>query len=111
MPDWLFDQHVRARANRLARRFNVQAGRIGDQDDVGSLVAQKSLEIVGLMTDDDGPQTKRRPVASMAATDRAESDDQRLHDTRAARCAKTISARARSSGVSMSIESAGSVTS
>ena len=38
VPDRLFDQHVRARPQRLARRLDVQAGRIGHQHHVGLLV-------------------------------------------------------------------------
>ena len=90
--DWFLDEHVRTRPKCRARRFHVQAGRIGDQHHVGPTVqscfklgefagidAQRfRLACARLATDRDRAQAERRPVAGVTAANRTEADDQRV---------------------------------
>ena len=127
--DRLFDEHVRACAHRLAGGLDVQAGRVGNHDHVGPFFRERPIQVAvfacvdaerlgqrrtQLATHRERPELQRSPVARVAATDRAETDDQPLHRVgpawAAMRRAYSNSASARSSGVSMSIESSSAVT-
>ena len=48
MAERFFDQHMRARSDRLAGAFDVQAGWIGDQDNIWPLILQAGVEIAYL---------------------------------------------------------------
>jgi hypothetical protein len=48
MAERFFDQHMRARSDRLAGAFDVQTGRIGDQDNIWPLMLQGRIEIAYL---------------------------------------------------------------
>src|SRR5918994_2499329 len=124
MPNRLLDQHVRPSLNCRLGRLDMQARRIRHDDQIGRR-CESSLQIVHdgcvdaerlrlwrmRLSADPHLEAESREVARVPPPDRPQADDQRAHYVAPTRFARSSSASARSTGVSMSIASRASTTS